>query len=408
MILEVNNTFSERRMYFLTADHGPAGQTNYLPSVSNEAAEGGERSPTQITHQRTFKQTFPKDFHVSPFNPRNGSYTLTTSDPLQHPPKGAPPALRTTLTLLTSQNHPKMTATLTSLPSSTPALNPCTLTPTQKLSLLLAWCPTPLLTYPRILAQAAVLYLRHKLPIWERPEPCRGTGTLSRVATRGEGWLEGVFRGYLRRLVERGGWGLVVRYTAAGVLPGGGGVGVGGAEVFCSPGGKGVGERVEVLEVVVLTPAFYARFAACYTGTLEALVGEGKEGGTVWVSRPDLLARLVPPGEKTTATGLLELLGLRDTNTHKTGLGETTGPGGDLLFRGLQYLRGGMSEMDAYVLGCEGWRERERYKGYVLRLLLAEMLPFGSVALVEGVWLMAQVEFAVLFLYAVASSMRRW
>jgi hypothetical protein len=162
----------------------------------------------------------------------------------------------------------------------------------------------------------------------------------------------------------------------------------------------------EVLELTVLTPAFYARFAACYTGTLDALVGEACEGGTLWVSRPDLLARLVvSEEEKTTSTGLLELLGLKDA--HTKGLGETNGPGGDLLFRGLQYLRGGMSGMDAYVLECEGWREKERYKGHVLRLLLAEVLPFGSLALLEGVWLMAQVGFTVLFLYVVASVTQR-
>ena len=65
--------------------------------------------------------------------------------------------------------------------------------------------------------------------------------------------------------------------------------------------------------------------------------------------------------------------------------------------------------MDASVLGCEGWRERERYKyrGHVLRLPLAEILPFGCVALLEGVCLMAHVGFAALFLWAVALAIYR-
>ncbi|EAQ92351.1 hypothetical protein CHGG_00586 [Chaetomium globosum CBS 148.51] len=319
MIIEFNNTFSERRMYFLTADHSPAVKS--------------KRSPHHNTHPPTFKE-WPKDFHVSPFSSLKGSYTLTASDPLHHPPTStldtttttttAP--LTTTLTLLSSQSHPKLTATLT---STTAPLHPSAMTPTQKRRFLLSWWYVGLLTFPRILAQAAVLHFRHKLPVYTRPEPRRGT--LSRPATRAERQLECVFRWYLARCVEVEGGErvgrLVVRYTAAGVWGGDG-----DACVFRSPEAVAAveaGERVDELVLTVLTPAFYARFAARYTGSLNALVREACAGGTLWVSRPDLLARLIPAEENTAPLGLCEVLGL-----------DGTGQPGKRLLRGTTSLSG--------------------------------------------------------------------
>ncbi|KAH6649778.1 hypothetical protein F5144DRAFT_616854 [Chaetomium tenue] len=298
IIIEFNNTFSERRMYFLTADHSPTDKS--------------KRSPHHNTHPPTFKQEWPKDFHVSPFNSCKGSYTLTASDPL-HPSTTTTTPLSTTITLLSSQSHPKLTTTLT---STTAPLHPSAMTPSEKRHFLLSWWYVGLLTFPRILTQAAVLYLRHKLPVYARPEPRKGT--LSRPATRAERQLEGVFRRYLARRVEVEGGErvgrLVVRYTAAGVWGDGGG----GEEtcVFRSPEAVAAGEageRVDELVLTVLTPAFYARFAARYTGSLNALVREGCAGGTLWVSRADLLARLVPAEENTAPLGLCDVLGLDGT-----------------------------------------------------------------------------------------------
>ncbi|KAL8954704.1 MAG: hypothetical protein Q9183_006972, partial [Haloplaca sp. 2 TL-2023] len=55
MILEVNNTFDERRMYFLK---------NLNPDEQNQV------ETTTDPPKPKFKTTWPKDFHVSPFNSR--------------------------------------------------------------------------------------------------------------------------------------------------------------------------------------------------------------------------------------------------------------------------------------------------------------------------------------------------
>lgn len=61
MILEVNNTFDERRMYFMERKNSP-----------------GEQAGKELN---VFVNSWPKDFHVSPFNERGGNYTLKAIDP---------------------------------------------------------------------------------------------------------------------------------------------------------------------------------------------------------------------------------------------------------------------------------------------------------------------------------------
>src|SRR4051812_23229539 len=56
MVVEVNNTFDERRMYFMERKVG-----------------GGPASKEAV---QNFKYSWQKYFHVSPFNSRDGSYTL--------------------------------------------------------------------------------------------------------------------------------------------------------------------------------------------------------------------------------------------------------------------------------------------------------------------------------------------
>ncbi|KAK4033742.1 hypothetical protein C8A01DRAFT_49720 [Parachaetomium inaequale] len=347
MILEVNNTFDERRMYFLTADDAAA-------------------SPRQRRRITTFKQSWPKDFHVSPFNSRKGSYTLTATDPLS---TGSP--ISATITLLSSKNHPKLVADLS--PAGIP-LNPSTLTTYQKLRFLAAWWHVGFLTYPRILLQAFVLFFCRGLRVWFRPEPLRGT--VCRRATAMEEELEGVFAGYVRHLVGQISSPLVVRYTPAGVVDGNEQVFRSATAAGVGGGGREAGLRVvvEELEVRVLTPVFYSRFVR-YTDGVEGLRCECEEGGTVVVSRPELLARLTPkekPGDLPKSIGFKERV----------------------FSRVVQYLRRGkglgMSGMDGYVLGHESERGREGYRRCVVRVLMAERLAFGSVALLDGGWFLVR------------------
>ncbi|KAL1842025.1 hypothetical protein VTJ49DRAFT_6191 [Mycothermus thermophilus] len=268
MLLEVNNTFDERRMYFL------------------------QKTPDNTNGQSIFTQTFSKDMHISPFNPRPGIFNITTTDPLAPNMQGTGP-LNVTITLYPSQtaterDEPKLIANLTSLSGSSGGIDPCGMTLAQKLRFLAGWWWVTLATYPRILLQAGVLWLWKGLKVWTRPEPLEGT--LPRRPTKVERELEGVFRRWLQFVVEgaRMWRGVEVRYRPAEGIDTQGG----GEVVFRTPGaGKWVGcagdWEVESVEVKVLTPAFYANFAS-YAGVGEAFAREMCDRRTIKVSRPVL------------------------------------------------------------------------------------------------------------------------
>ena len=120
MISEVNNTFDERRMYFHPFNmNQPANN----PDKVDECQRLDEsHNPHQSSPQRRFKHVWPKDFHVSPFNSRKGSYSLSACDPARsrsiREDELSQPFVDIKATLLSSTGRPKMVARLWSI--STP------------------------------------------------------------------------------------------------------------------------------------------------------------------------------------------------------------------------------------------------------------------------------------------------
>ena len=147
MILEVNNTFDERRMYLLKRPDGV--EVNGLLILSGN-----------------FAGKWPKDFHVSPFNSRKGSYSLDSLDPFSKEGESAG-KIYNTIILRSSKNVAKITAKVF---STKPALDPLNMTFQAKLAFLLAWWWVGFITYPRIVKEAGKLFFRRKLHVWYRPE----------------------------------------------------------------------------------------------------------------------------------------------------------------------------------------------------------------------------------------------
>ncbi|KAL2167598.1 hypothetical protein VTG60DRAFT_1073 [Thermothelomyces hinnuleus] len=377
MILEVNNTFDERRMYFLTEDSVSESQSDGYSTCS--WGEQQSRRPSQrISCEHTFRQAWPKDFHVSPFNSRNGSYTLTASDPLASVGvQGMAAPISITITLLSSKGDPKMVATLS---SAGDPLEPSTMTSRQKACFLASWWHVGFLTYPRILKQAAALFFRHRLHVWFRPEPLKGT--LSRRATAAERQLEAVFRRYLQHLVEQAQVALEVKYiAAAGILSDN------DVRLFTSPAARGErAERrgtgsiavTEELEFAVLTPAFYTRFVRYRRNGLNAFSRELNEARTIWLSRPELLRDLFASQKKERKPCSTNTAPSCSADNKPAGFWEL------VCFKVIPYLRSGkalgLSELDEYVMQHDSERERERYGRCVLQVMLADRVAFRSVA----------------------------
>ena len=157
MILEVNNTFDERRPYFL--------KNETMTSDTGEALDP-ERPRETAPASQGFSNKFRKDFHVSPLNSRKGYYALEASDPIA-PSEAQSPSIRNIITLSSSKNHPKLVANIL---SKGQAIDPSGMTAYDTWLFVSTWWWVGFMTFPRILKEAAKLFFKRKLHVWFRPE----------------------------------------------------------------------------------------------------------------------------------------------------------------------------------------------------------------------------------------------
>ncbi|KAH0347227.1 DUF1365-domain-containing protein, partial [Aureobasidium melanogenum] len=232
MVLEVNNTFGERRLYLLKAEE----------KATDDSVPDGFEAPAKATK---FTNSWAKDFHVSPFNSRKGTYSLTAADPVAALKSGSK-VLDNLVVLNSSQAQAKLVARVY---SDNDYMDPKAMRSSQTIKTLASWFWVGFLTFPRILTQAYKLYFKRKLHVWFRPEVL--ASSISRTHTSSEATLEAFFFSYLSFLVDSSPEPLQFKYTPAG--------GLGPCIILTS---KNVTEnRVpKQLGLKVLTPAFYTRF----------------------------------------------------------------------------------------------------------------------------------------------------
>lgn len=151
MILEVNNTFDERRPYLLDA----------TPSTEGDIKGG---SPV-------FSSSWAKDFHVSPFNDREGSYSLSAQD-LGLGTAAEVSTVSNTITLSTPNNERKLVARIF---STEKPLDPSRIGLLTATWLIATYGWVGFVTFPRILREAWKLYFKRALDVWFRPEVNRGS-----------------------------------------------------------------------------------------------------------------------------------------------------------------------------------------------------------------------------------------
>lgn len=157
MVVEVSNTFDEKRMYFLR-DMNDASDNSTAGNLTAKWA---------------------KDFHVSPFNSRKGSYGMTSLDPFQSPSAGE--KISNSIQLYSSKNALKIVARIV---SSSPAIDPSTMSSWNIFIFIASWWWVGMVTFPRILREAAKLFFRRGLSVWYRPEVQKDS--IARNATKEE------------------------------------------------------------------------------------------------------------------------------------------------------------------------------------------------------------------------------
>ena len=161
MILEVNNTFGERRMYLLNGTDSP--NLPQTPDPMHE--EDYEQDPPPASKSR-FTDLWTKDFHVSPFNSRKGSYALRAQNPFPYVNYDTP-MIDNTITLKSSKDHAKVVARLNCVGKP---LDPDEFGLLEASWFILTWWWVGLVTFPRILKEAFNLFYKRSLHVWFRPE----------------------------------------------------------------------------------------------------------------------------------------------------------------------------------------------------------------------------------------------
>jgi len=268
MILEVNNTFDERRIYLLrTTDR-------------SESDDNDGKNPMKHGKNGRFKNAWAKDFHVSPFNSRKGCYTLSAADPRKEG------RIDNTIVLKSSKDHVKLIARIFSERTS---IDPSKLSTLNKTGFLIRWFWVGFATFPRILKEANALFFRKRLQVWSRPEVL--PSSIGRNPTSVEVNLEKFFIKYLEDVVKRSAANIVVSYDS-GLLNR-------QKVIFRSVGISHGSTQAAHLDIKVLTPAFFSRFVH-YAQTSEAFDREciftDEKNCTVWVSNPTLLPNLFEAG----------------------------------------------------------------------------------------------------------------
>lgn len=241
MVLEVNNTFGERRLYLLKAEE----------KATHESIPDGFEAPAKATK---FTNAWDKDFHVSPFNSRKGTYSLTAADPVAALKTGSK-VLDNVVVLNSSKAHAKLVARVY---SDGDHMDPTTMSTSPVIKLLASWFWVGFFTFPRIIAQAYKLYFKRRLHVWFRPEVL--ASSIGRTHTASEAIMEAFFLAYLNYLVDTASSPLQVTYTPAGGL---------GTSIVLNSKDATKDQKPKKLTLRVLTPAFYTRFAH-YAHTTEA------------------------------------------------------------------------------------------------------------------------------------------
>ncbi|KAI0152934.1 hypothetical protein GGR57DRAFT_492632 [Xylariaceae sp. FL1272] len=347
IILEVNNTFGERRMYFLA--HG------------GNQLENAHAEPTPL------KQTWPKDFHVSPFNSRKGTYSLIAQDPLALDIE----LLNNTINLSSSKDHAKLIARIFSVGE---AIDPTEMSSLRKVTFLMKWWWVGFMTFPRIVKEAGALYFKRQLHVWYRPEPLKES--ISRQATATECELEIIFRRYLRYLVAQSAASFDVQYFPAGIPNS-------VDEQMLSAAAEENPQNTERLEIKVLTPAFYTRFVY-YAHDFEAMFCEFRESCTIWISNPQLLPKLVikkplPPLNTASYSDYCYFTAIKNMRHRPEIIQRPLTSKEPVAVQTSQDIRAfRLSSMDGYVLGDEDDGMRQRYRHLVLKLFITDYIAAGS------------------------------
>ncbi|KAL8783103.1 MAG: hypothetical protein Q9213_004860 [Squamulea squamosa] len=365
MILEVNNTFDERRLYFLKSTLAIGVEGEYSPDL-----------PSAI-----FKGAWPKDFHVSPFNSRKGSYALKSYDPFS-PHLSGIGMIDNTITLKSSKCHPKLVARVFSTGASS---DPAALGYVAGLRFVLAWWWVGFVTFPRIVKEAGKLFFRRKLHVWYRPEVLKDS--IGRRPTNDEIIIESTFRSFLKDLMAHYKIDLPLNYISSipSSLT---------SEDLNPQMKEALDSSKEAIDFKVTTPLFFSRLARhshiseCLSN--EILSNDDKDR-TFYTSHPQLLLQLFEQpttfinrlGENSSVSTGLRWRFLKWLRNHRIQTTKGDGESQHHFKSDIRYLS--FSQLDAFCLKHESPIRKAQYVRVVTKILVSDIIAFGHPEILDAV-----------------------
>lgn len=372
---EVNNTFDERRSYLLLRDFEADKQP-----TSNSA------SPSRV------KGSLEKDFHVSPFNSRKGTYSILANDPLGPEMQGFK-GLDVTITLNSSKSHPKLVARLF---SDGEAVDPMKLGLLQKYLFIAKWCWVGFATFPRIVKEAAALFRRRQLHVWYRPQPL--SRTAGRHASSTEKTFEECFRKYVEFCVSRSKRNISVKYISSSMDD--------STEMYFTSPANDNDAQTKTLELCVLTPAFYTRVMH-YSNDIAAFTAECNENRTIWINELDLMheifhSEMGKPSHRLSFVDRLYLKAIQSLRQRPSNLPlSSTSADKTKRPRAKHTDNFRTSPMDLYVAGCQDASLKRAYFRNTLRRFVSKRYLAGKMFIIDATLFVIRSGIAWVFATAV-------
>ncbi|KAJ5691757.1 hypothetical protein N7462_001180 [Penicillium macrosclerotiorum] len=363
MILEINNSYWEKRNIFLrvtpTSDY-PLCPPADLPV---EYLDELHLAPSLISRPRAkfYKGTWIKSIFASPFEKVDGLVSNRMMDPLQPEAWKSNTSFSNMTTMEEDTGEVRMA---TRLICDGPPLDPTRMTAFQVAKFVFNW------TLPNMFTTAEIVYKALKIKftgmmIMNKKPPVR-SGTVGRPITKLEMVFEGFFRSYLATCVENFPEPIEVTYLPCRSFTN---------EIvrMQSPLYKDAPSNAHSLRVEPVDPQFYVRFAT-YLDVESALGQETQPAGLIadptaqplLASDLSLLAYVLESGSKTNNSTSASNWKMR------------------LIF---SWCRGsGLTFMDNFSMSSSNLPPRATYLAATLRIASARKIAFGSQSLLS-IWI---------------------
>ncbi|PYI05175.1 hypothetical protein BO78DRAFT_318581 [Aspergillus sclerotiicarbonarius CBS 121057] len=211
MIMEINNSFYEKRNFFSLTAAG--SQKEDICEVSQAVTARFQNGPTEpqdlvfrtsLSSCTNYKGSWEKSIFGSPFEKVGGSMPAKFSDMLSE----VPPRLQSTLSSVSPEGQIKVTSRLSSWGD---AIDPLDSSSWNVMKFVMRWTHVGAVSAPRIVKEALKVRFRGGLKYLQHPEVRKGS--IARKETPVERSLELVFREYLSQLVKHCDIPLTLKYT---------------------------------------------------------------------------------------------------------------------------------------------------------------------------------------------------